>query len=207
MARHRRKTTLVAGLLAIVSFLVWQFTPLPAIYSLGHLTDPAKLCTLGERGANSRLNKIVFWLDAARHRGVTAETAIRGAHYFNGTREPRASLVQTSLLHNLKIAETLGLLTGENRERLKRGQAAIVTRGPYVGESVEIDHIVPFSLAPELGNEIANLEMLPRTENRRKSDRVGERQLAHAEKFFAAGMLGREAMENIRSRASHDLKH
>jgi hypothetical protein len=202
MPRRRRKATLTASLLAIVALLVWQFTPLQAIFALSNLTDPAKLSTLGERGANSRLNKTIFWLDDARSRRVSAETAVHWSQFLNGTRGPRASLVRTSLLHNLKIADGLGLLTSENRERLKRGNAAIVTRGPYAGEPVEIDHIVPFSVAPELENELANLEMLPRTENRRKSDRIGERQLAYAEKFLSAGMLRKETMENIRSRAA-----
>jgi hypothetical protein len=201
MTRRRRKATLTASLLAVVSFLVWQFTPLQAVFALSNLSDPAKLRALGERGSNSRLNKIVFWLDDARTRGISAETAVDWAHFFNGSREPRASLVRTSLLHNLKIADGLGLLTAENRERLKRGNAANVTRGPYTGEPVEIDHIVPISVAPELGNELANLEMLPRTENRRKSDRIGERQLAHAELLFKAGMLNQTSLEAIRQRA------
>jgi len=201
MTRRRSKAILTASLLAIVSFLVWQFTPLQAIFALSNLSDPAKLSTLGERGANSRLNKIVFWLDDARHLGVSVETAIHWSQFLNGTREPRTSLVRTSLLHNLKIADGLGLLTPENRDRLKRGNAAIITRGPYAGETVEIDHIVPFSVAPELGNELANLEVLHRTENRRKSDRIGERQLAHAELFFKAGLLNQASLEMVRRRA------
>lgn len=198
MQRRRRQATLSASLLAIVAFLVWQFTPLQAIFALSHLTDPAKLATLGERGANSRLNKIVFWLDAARRRGMPAETAVDWAQTFNSTKEPRASLVKNQLARNLKIADELGLLTPENCERLKRGNAAIITRGPYAGETVEIDHIVPFSLAPEVGNELANLEMLPKTSNRQKSDRVGEWQLAHAEKLFAAGLLHTDSLEKVR---------
>src|SRR5688572_31998071 len=149
MRRPRRKPTVVTAILAAMAFVVWQFTPLQAIVSLTSLTDPDKLQTLGERGANSRLNKIVFWLDVARQRGMPAETAIGWAQTFNWTREPRASLVQTGLARNLKIADELGLLTADNRQKLKRGHAAIVTRGPYTAETVEIDHIVPFSLAPE----------------------------------------------------------
>ena len=102
------------------------------------------------------------------------------AQWFNGTPNKRAALVKASLLQNLKIARELGLLTPDNLEHLRRGHAALASRGPYAGESVEIDHIVPISLAPEIGNELANLEMLPRTLNRQKSNRVGARQLAYA---------------------------
>lgn len=192
MRRSRKKPTIATAILAAIVFAV------QAIVALANLADPAKLATLGERGANSHLNKIVFWLDTARQRGASAETTVNWAQTINGTDEPRASLVKNQLVRNLKIAEELGLLTADNRDRLKRGNAAIVTRGPYSGETVEIDHIVPFSLAPEVSNELANLEMLPKSLNRQKSNRVGERQLAHAEILFEAGLLRKESLEQVR---------
>ena len=201
MRRLRRKPTIATAVLAVIAVAVWQFTPLQAIVALSSLADPAKLATLGERGANARLNKIVFWLDVARQRGMSAESAVGWAQTINGTNEPRASLVKNQLARNLKVADELGLLTADNRDRLKRGNAAIVARGPYSGETVEIDHIVPFSLAPEVGNELANLEMLPKSLNRQKSNRVNERQLAHAEKLFEAGLLRKESLDQVRRQA------
>src|SRR5688572_15601961 len=112
MRRSRKKPTIATAILALIAFAVWQFTPLQAVVALANLSDPAKLATLGERGANSRLNKIVFWLDAARQRGVSAETAVGWAQTISGSGEPRASLVKDQLVRNLKIAEELGLLTG-----------------------------------------------------------------------------------------------
>ena len=38
--------------------------------------------------------------------------------------------------------------------------------------AAEVDHIVPVSKAPRFENWIGNLEFMPRTLNRRKSDRV-----------------------------------
>ena len=201
MRRLRRKPTIATAVLAVIAVAVWQFTPLQAIVALSSLSDPAKLATLGERGANARLNKIVFWLDVARQRGMSAESAVGWAQTINETNEPRASLVKNQLARNLKIADELGLLTTDNRDRLKRGSAAIVARGPYSGETVEIDHIVPSSLAPEVGNELANLEMLPKSLNRQKSNRVNERQLAHAEKLFEAGLLRKESLDQVRRQA------
>lgn len=201
MRRRRKKQTLAAVVLTVFGLLVWQFTPLQAVVALGSLTDPEKVATLGERGANSRVNKIVFWMDAAQKRGLSGETAVSWAQALNGLTEPRASLVKQQLLRNLNIAGELGLLTDDNRARLKRGNAARATRGPYSGEIVEIDHVVPLSLAPELGNELANLEMLPETLNRRKSNRVTKQQLAHAEKFFEIGLLKKESLEHIRESA------
>ena len=183
--------------------LVWQFSPLPALRAISSLSDPAKLATLGKRGANSRLNKLVYWLDQARRRGLPPQTAISLAQTLNRTSEPRASLVKAGLLRNLKIADQLGLLTPDNQERLRRGRAAVVTRGPYAGQHAEIDHIVPISLAPEVGNELANLEMLPARLNRNKSDWVGPRQLAHAQALAQAGLLSAESLARVRAKAAH----
>lgn len=199
--RFRRKATIGASLLALVGVLFWNVTPFPAIVALSTLSDPAKLDTLGERGANSRLNKIVYWMDDARQHGVSAETAVGWAQTFNGTGEPRASLVKASLLRNLQIADQLGLFAQDNPDRLKRGSAGVITRGPYTGETVEIDHIVPYSVAPEVGNELANLEMLPKPLNRQKSDHIGERQVAHAEILFKAGLLKPGSLEAVRKRS------
>jgi hypothetical protein len=167
MKRGRKKRTTVASLIAaLIGFLTWQFTPVQAVFAIANLSDPAKLATLGERGANSRLNKIVYWLDDVRRKGMALETTLGLAQFLTNVKEPRASLVKESLTRNLRIADELGLFDESNRGSLRRGNAGTVTRGPYSGEPVEIDHIVPISLAPELGNELANLEMLPKPLNR-----------------------------------------
>ena len=163
MKQRKSHFSLWVLLFGILGGLLWQFSPIQGVYSIANLSDPAKLATLGERGANPRLNKIVYWLDQTRGKWITPETAIGLAQTFNRVKEPKASLVKESLLHNLKIADELGLLTSENKNHLRGGHAATITRGPYKGDTVEIDHVVPISLAPELGNELANLEMIPKT--------------------------------------------
>ncbi|MCD6051921.1 MAG: hypothetical protein K0Q55_3339 [Verrucomicrobia bacterium] len=198
--RIPRKMGVVAVLLSVVMGLVWQLTPLQAIVAIASLSDPDKLATLGERGANPRLNKIVFWMHESFDRGGSPEAAVEWAQRLNGESGLRAELVHDSLMRNWKIARELGLLTSENLDKLKRGNAAEVTYGPYAGESVEIDHIVPFSIAPEVGNELANLEMLPRTVNRKKSDKVTDRQVDYAEKLQEAGLLSEGTLEKVRQR-------
>ena len=37
--------------------------------------------------------------------------------------------------------------------------------GAYAGKAVEVDHIIPIALAPELSNNLANLRYLSETEN------------------------------------------
>jgi hypothetical protein len=201
--RARKKLSFLALGLALIAGLVWQFTPLQAIWAISSLSDPANLVTLGKRGANPRLNKIVFWLADAREKGMSAETAIDYAQRLNGSAEPRAALVKESLLRNLRIAETLGLLTPENRARLRRGQAAVITSGSCAGDEAEVDHIVPVSLAPEAGNELANLELMPARLNRSKSNRVSERQLDYAETLAEARLLSAESLARLRAAAGN----
>jgi hypothetical protein len=197
----RRKVYLGVWIVVLLTGFIWQLTPFPAVLAVGSLSDPAKLATLGERGANSRLNKIVYWLDQSQRHYNRAEKAVDIALWENGCPKVRAALVKESLLRNLRIAEELGLLTSGNRNRLRQGKAAVATMGPYNGEPVEIDHIVPVSLAPEVGNELANLEMLPKTLNREKSNRVNERQMAHAERLREAGLLTEESYARVKAKS------
>ncbi len=203
MAKQRRKTFSAACLIGtLLCGLLWQFGPIQAVFAVVNLSDPDKLATLGERGANSRLNKIVYWMRISEERSLNPEKAIGIAQFLNRSTGARAHLVRESLLRNLKIAHGLGLFTEENKELLRNGKAGVVTQGPYARSKVEIDHIVPYSLAPEVGNELANLEMMPQPLNRSKSNRVGQRQVAHAEKLFAAGLLSKESLAKVRSRSA-----
>lgn len=202
MRRPRRKFSFAALVLALLGAVLWQLPPIQAVFALSTLSDPRKLATLGERGANPRLNKIVFWLHEAEGWWLPPETALHCAQWLNGTPEPRASLVRTNLLRNLALATEFGLLTEPNLTKLRRGSAATVTRGPHAGQAVEVDHIVPRSLAPEVENELANLELLPAALNRRKSDRVGERQVVYARQLHTAGLLTAASLERVTARAS-----
>ena len=162
-----------------------------AVSAIASLIDPAKLATLqGDRAANQRVLKCVFWLSDARSRGIDPETVIGQAQALNAcAQEARARLVEQALLRNLDIAEKLGCLTADNLIRLRHGRSPVISRGPYAGEPAEVDHIVPLAIEPALRHEIANLELLPRTLNRRKGARMGERQRDYLEKFRDADLL------------------
>lgn len=201
MRRRRRKLPFAVVILALLGTLLWRLPPVQAVFAISNLSDPAKLATLGERGANPRLNKIVYWLHEADAWRLSPETTIWWAQRLNWSREPRASLVRTNLVRNLAVATELGLLAHGNLTKLRNGHAAVVTRGPYAGQAAEVDHIVPRSLAPEVENELANLELLPAEPNRRKSDRVGERQLAYARQLHAAGLLTAASLERVIERS------
>jgi hypothetical protein len=154
------------------------------------LIDPAKLATLGDRGANPRIQKAVAIMWGAKQAGtdpvkVAADAVTRIG--WSGTE--KGTLTADALVRNLTIAERLGAVTPVDIEAMKRGRAPTVRNGPYVGDIVSVDHIIPRSVAPELDNVIANLEFMPLKMNRSKNDKVSERQLSLARKLHAAGLM------------------
>ena len=63
-----------------------------------------------------------------------------------------------------------------------------------------MDHIVPLAHAWDVDNELANLEMLPRSLNCAKGAKVGDRQLDYARKFQAAGLISEANLINLQTR-------
>lgn len=138
------------------------------------LTDPAKIATLKDnRACNDRLLKIIYWLQLSQQSGQEPSRVLKICL----PQHPKRDMVIESLLRNLLIASRLGLMTPDNLQAMKRGKSPIVTFGPYAGETAEVDHILPVSKFPQYGKEFWNLELMPRTLNRRKSDTLGQRQL------------------------------
>lgn len=80
---------------------------------------------------------------------------------------------------------------------MSRGRAPTVRKGPYAGDIVSVDHIVPRAVAPELDNVIANLELMPLKLNEGKKDSIGERQISMAKAFQAAGLLSDAGLKRV----------
>ncbi len=119
----------------------------------------------------------------------------------NDTPVNYSDLLTESLLRNIKIARELELDTPENLELMSEGRSPIVGSGPYAGEKIEVDHIVPRSLAPDLDNLLINLEMMPVTLNRRKSNKVTERAYSMGKRFLNAGILRPESWRAVEAEA------
>lgn len=194
---RRLLSALVAvALLAVPRFVLGDTTTA----AVANLTDPVKLATLAkQRAANERVLKCVAYLAEAKANGRSPQAVIIEAQKLNGETGKHAEMVRDALLRNLDIAEKLGCLTPENLALMKRGRSPQITRGPYAGEPAEVDHVVPIAALPELGNEIANLEMMPRTLNRRKGSKVGQRQMDYARRFMEAGVISREVYLRVTS--------
>lgn len=157
---------------------------------IANLIDPAKLATLGERGANSRVQKITAILWSAKSAGKNPEEITRDAVRkigWGGTL--KGDLTAAAILRNLDIAEKLGSTTPQDIAAMKKGNAATVRKGPYSGDSLSVDHIIPRAVAPELDNVICNLELMPLRMNKSKNDSIGVRQRSLAKQLHAAGLL------------------
>ena len=165
------------------------------------LIDPAKLATLAEKGANPRVQKYTVWLELARRDGVNPTNLVASALAAVGmTNKLAAEVTKTVMLRNLQIAGELGCFDGEGMNDMQRGQSPTIRQGPYKGQELTVDHIVPYAVAPELGNVIANLELLPWELNLKKGTKFGQRQRDLVRKLFAAGLLSKESWKSLRVR-------
>ena len=101
------------------------------------------------------------------------------------------------LLENLKIAKELGLLTPEGMVELRRGYSTTITKGQYAGQEAEADHVIPRAVCPELQNQVMNLELLPASLNRAKSDKVTNRARVFAKELYDAKLISEKCFSLV----------
>lgn len=109
----------------------------------------------------------------------------------------KGELTAAAMARNRTIAERLGCLDAEGMAKLRRGSAPTVKFGPYTGEKLSVDHIIPRAVSPSLDLVLANLELMPHSLNMRKGSKVGQRQIDLANKFLQAGMISAQEHEAI----------
>ena len=162
------------------------------------LIEPAKLATLGPRGANQRVQKVTAILWQAKEDGQDpAKVAERAVDLIGWAGTEKGKLTAAAMQRNVTIIERLGAMTPADIETMRRGRAPTVRKGPYTGDIVSVDHIVPRAMAPELDNVIANLELMPLRLNEGKSDRIGDRQISMAKAFRDAGLLSEAGLNRV----------
>ena len=184
----------VCGLLLSLLASSWAADKTTPAVAIASLTDPTKLATLkGERAANPRLQKCVYWLAYAEQDRANPEAVLDESAKLNKTSgTPYSGFLRWGLLENLRIAKELGLLTPEGVAELRRGKSATITKGQYVGQEAEADHVIPRAICPELQNQVMNLELLPASLNRAKSDKVTERASLFAKELYDAKLLSEQ---------------
>jgi len=165
--------------------------------NISSLVDPAKLATLGARGANAHVEKYVALLAEAKAAGIAPKQAAARAVALVGMKGKAGKLTTEAMVRNLAIAERLRCLDPDRLREMNRGEAPIVHRGPYRGEKLSVDHIIPRAVVPELDNVIANLELMPLRMNEGKNARIGARQVDLAHKLHKAGLLSSEGLKAV----------
>lgn len=183
---------LLALLLAAAPSII--AAPSTAAVAIAAQTDPAKLATLkGERTANPRMQRCVYWLATAEAAGEQPGALLDEAARLNGTTgTPYAGFIRWGMIENLRLAKEYGILTPEGMAELRRGKSATITKGEYAGQEAEADHVIPVAVCPELRNQVMNLELLPAKLNRSKGAKIGERQKVFAKELHDAKLLSDE---------------
>ena len=147
------------------------------------------------------MQKITYWLATAKVDGVSPTKVVDVALRRVGvTNAAAAGLTKAAMLRNVTIAERLGCLDKSGLEEMRKGHAATVRRGPYAGDELSVDQIIPRAVAPELDCVIANFELLPLRVNERKNASIGQRQRDLAEKLNKAGLLSNSELRVVRAR-------
>jgi hypothetical protein len=185
MSALAKLSVLFASLL--IASLALSKEPLTHAQKIAALIDPGKLSTLAPRGANPRVQKYVAQLFEAQQAGMDPVKCAAEAAALAGMKGDAAQLTVEAMLRNLKIADQLGCLTAEGLAEMRRGRSPTVARGPYAGDELSVDHIIPFAVMPQLDHVIANLELMPLRMNQRKGDKMGSRQLDLIAKLRNAG--------------------
>ena len=71
----------------------------------------------------------------------------------------------------------------ENLEKMRRSQSPLIMTGPNAGSSVDVDHLVSFSRAPELDNRFGNLRYLPSSQNIARSNNSDQALMDNLRKY------------------------
>ena len=162
------------------------------------LLDPAKIATLkGDRPINTRLYRVLYWLEMA-HRGGegigSVMDAALGKAGYRGTK--RAAEDKKAILSNWRKLEAWGCYSAEGMAELRRGGSPTIERGVSEGDEIALDHILPVTVVPELAAAYFNLDAILAVENFSKGARIGTREKEIAKRWFADGLLSERGFES-----------
>ncbi len=167
------------------------------------LLDPAKVATLkGDRPANARLYRILYWLETARQAGgelpEIIDTAQAAAGYAGS---PGAKADKQGILWSRAKLEEYACYGAEGMEKLRKGGSPAITRGEHAGDSIALDHVLPRAVVPELAARFYNLEAIPSKTNLKKSAKISKRELELARRWQKEGLLSAQGLKAIEAAA------
>ena len=170
---------------------------------LAPLLDPVKVATLkGDRPANTRLYKVLYWLETARRAGGDVSEVLDAAQVtarYAGT--PGASADKIAISWNRKNLDDFGCFTPEGMAKLRKGGSPTITCGPHAGDTIALDHVLPRSIVPELAARFFNLEAIDASANLTKSAKITAREVALARRWHREGLLSAEGLGVVEATA------
>lgn len=166
---------------------------------LAPLLDPVKIATLkGDRPVNSRLYKVLYWVEFACTVGGDVSFIIDRAQVTSGYQDTqRAKADKIAIISNRKKLQDYGCFTKEGMERLRKGQSPQITKGSYAGSSIALDHVLPRSVVPELDARFFNLEVMPAEVNLKKAAIIGDNEVSQGRRWNQMGLLSFAGLEAI----------
>lgn len=171
---------------------------------LAPLLDPEKVATLkGDRPANARLYRILYWLETTRAAGGDAPRIIDEAQAAAGyANSPGAKADKQGILWSRAKLEEYGCFNVEGLEKLKKGGSPVITKGKHAGDNIALDHVLPRAVVPELAARFYNLEAIPSKENLKKSAKISKRELDLARRWRREGLLSEAGLKAIEEAGS-----
>lgn len=170
---------------------------------LAPLLNPQRIATLAaDRALNSRLNKVMYYLRQEELAGKNVSESLWRSMKMSGADKPlrgvrslsHPKLDHAQLLTNYKGLKARGVFdVPGNMEALKRGGTVV----PPGGATLDVNHIVPKSRAPELENCWSNLEYMDASENRSIGNSVTPASQNTLRKLRDAGALTGERVAEI----------
>ena len=166
---------------------------------LAPLLDPAKVANLkGDRPANTRLYKILYWIETAQRAGAEASTVIDTAQVKAGYGASVAAIAdKQAILWSFKNLDAWGCFDDKGMEKMRKGGSPIITKGESIGDSIAIDHVLPRSIVPELAARFYNLEAIPAKKNLLKSANITEREINLARRWHREKLLSLNGLRAV----------
>lgn len=145
------------------------------------------------RGSNEIMRIVNFKIYQAYQDGLDIPKLISMAQPAHKHPPVLTRLNLKRFLSNLELGIAYGIYEGEdNLKALAYGRAPTITKGEFKGQRIDVEHIVPKAIAPDLDNILANLMWLPASLNQSKSDTITDEAMQMAEIFVEQGILPRD---------------
>ena len=168
------------------------------------LLEPAKVATLqGNRALNSRLHKVLFWLNQAEKDGRNVpETLTRAMKMANADRRYAGTLLdpaidRAQILKTYDTAKAMKIFDEDaNLDLMRHGKAPWVNT-PWGRQQIWVEHEIPVSWENKLGNCWGNLSYETQKYNAMRGDKITERSMQKLLEYRNAGLLKQDRIDEI----------